>query len=204
MPEIFRYSDTDRKLAVFWSLTESITELIDLLSPSDEDMEILRNIPLEKRRKEWLSTRILLRIAAPGKPLNWLPSGKPVLDGKTHISFSHSDQLAGIMVAAEPCGLDIQRPTDKLLRIKTRFCNAREMTNAPSETDLDYFTTIWCAKEAIFKCFGERVIFAEDIMIRPFQPESEYLEATYSGHHGQRVFNLRRFVLDSCRIVITL
>ena len=146
---------------------------------------------LEKRKKEWLSTRALLTHTANSISLDFLPNGKPILTDNRFISISHSDDIAGIVISTSGTGMDIQSPDVKLLRIAGKFLNAHENAYLREDDErLSQLTLIWSAKEAVFKYFGEHVDFAADIRIDAFSRQPSTLTAHYNGKHGDRMFEL--------------
>ncbi|QZT36820.1 hypothetical protein K5X82_16520 [Halosquirtibacter xylanolyticus] len=126
----------------------SLNEIdIDQLSHSDKESFIkIRN---DRRKKEWLISRMLLsKILNHYPQINYLDSGKPILDNNSHhISITHSKNHIAIMVSKEKeVALDMEDTNRKISHLESRFINNEEQVN----NNLDYFK-IWCAKEAIFK-----------------------------------------------------
>lgn len=150
-------------------------------------------VHLEKRKREWLVTRLLLhRLIGSEAELLFRKNGQPFLSNGRAISISHSESLAGIVTGEKSVGIDIQAPDEKIYRIRKRFCQPGELEDAfNSFNELEYLTAIWCAKEAVFKCFGERVHFSEDIRILPFKMGDKTVIAEYNGIHGRSSFLLR-------------
>lgn len=190
---------------VVWQAVESTAEL-ERLVPADEIEQAAPELTrLEKRKREWLCTRILLNTIARDAKLSFLPNGKPVLSGNWHISISHSNDLASMIVSTNPVGLDVQGVDEKLLRIEKRFTNASETRFLPDDhRRIDFLTVIWSAKEAVFKYYGELVNFSADISVLPFEPTQEIIHADYVGHHGSRRFDLYHFRLSDHHFVITM
>lgn len=188
-----------------WKASESTEDLHGMLKWNEEMVLDYASVKLEKRKREWLSSRILLQLAIPQAKLYFEPTGKPMLEGRVHISISHCGDLAGVVVSETAVGLDIQGVDEKLEKIAARFCNPKELTRAMDQRDyLEYITTIWSAKEAIFKYFGERVTFNEDMIVRPFQLNQEELFCDYKGVHGEFVFTLQHVQLKGFHIVMTV
>ncbi len=196
-------SNTGRLLV--WKAYESIPELEAMVKFSSELDKQYRSLHLEKRKREWLVTRILLQLVAPDMQLKFAPSGKPYLEGNLHISISHCGELAGLLIAEHNVGLDIQGVDEKLEKISKKFCNEKELKVVASERQpLELLTVIWSAKEAIFKYFGEQVHFAKDIRVRPFHLVQGIIKAEYSGVHGKQTFVLEHVSLRGYHIVMTL
>jgi 4'-phosphopantetheinyl transferase len=176
-----------------WETTESIEEALLLAHLSEDDRLFFETILLEKRKREWLFTRILLSLIRPHESLAFRPSGQPFL-AKECISISHAKNLSGIVVSPKPVGLDIEVPSAQVVKISRRFSHPLEIERAPSDEEAQkrYYTTLWSGKEAIFKCFGEHVHFAKDIIFEPFAPTDKLLKAQYKGIHGEQMFHLHR------------
>jgi 4'-phosphopantetheinyl transferase len=189
---------------VIWNATESMDELHALARLSENEVELLDSILLEKRKREWLTTRILLQIVASGSELSHLSNGKPILTNHRGISISHCDNLAGVIVSDEMVGLDIQRLNEKIKRIARKFCHSDEITRALESADeLTYLTMVWSAKEAVFKYFGERIQFAEEMRMAHFDVHDSKLELSYDGIHGSKRFTLVHDFIDNFHVIYT-
>jgi phosphopantetheinyl transferase len=90
------------------------------------------------------------------------PFLRPAHEGKPgpELSISHSQGLAAALAVADyPCGLDLQRVTDTVLRVREKFCHKSEaellrcLGKSP-ESALQSLTMLWTAKEALRKGLG--------------------------------------------------
>lgn len=188
---------------VLWKTTETTDELISIANLHEAELEELNNIQLEKRRREWLDTRILLKTFFPKEKLGYLENGKPVFKDGSHLSISHCEDFVGIIVSDKSIGMDIQNIDKKLLLIQKKFCNEKELSFIPKgEEGLELTTIVWSAKEAIFKVFGENVLFAGHITMRPFSAQDKTIIADYAGIYGKRVFELEHLMVDDFHFVI--
>lgn len=205
MPLIIYTKDTgDFSRLGIWKITESLSELENRALLSEAEKKQMEAIKLEKRKKEWLATRILLRTLAKGKTLDFLPNGKPILHPNSHISISHSGDLAGMALSSQPVGLDIQGVDEKLLRIEKKFVNSSESSFLPDNAyRVEYLTVIWSVKEAVFKYFGELVDFADHIRVAPFLPDQREIKAYYKGVHGEMTFELVNMYVAGQHVVMT-
>lgn len=191
------------KRLLIWDTQESTDELITLAQLDEQEMMKLGSIQLDKRKREWLDTRILLKTFFPNKKLAYLDNGKPVFEDGTHLSISHCADLVGIIVSDNSIGMDIQNPDKKLLLIQKKFCNEQELSFVPSgEAGLIHTTIIWSTKEAIFKVYGENVPFADDMTIRPFDVDDNIIYADYDGAYGKRTFELSHIKHEAYHILI--
>jgi 4'-phosphopantetheinyl transferase len=186
-----------------WNASESTPRLLDMAQLSEGDKAKLLTIPLEKRKREWLTSKILLNLLGNGRTIVTLPSGKPILHPTGHISISHCGNLVGMVVSPHPVGLDIQMAEEKIKRIQNKFCHPKELEeHVGNPHELEELTVIWSAKEAIFKYFGENVDFANHIRIEPFNHLQEEIRAQYNGAHGQCHFILTKLMLQGHHIVV--
>jgi 4'-phosphopantetheinyl transferase len=188
-----------------WKTEESTAEALLLAQLSKINLDGFQEISLEKRKREWLFTRLLLQRIRPTEQLLFRANGQPYLSTE-YLSISHGPDLAGIIVSKEPVGIDIEVPTEQVVRICKRFSHPLELERLPvdEEEKKRYCTTLWSGKEAIFKCFGEQVHFAQDIVFEPFQKDDAVLIAKYTGIHGKRDFALARQLAHGHLLVYTL
>lgn len=155
-------------------LKEGKLELEPLLT--QEEQARLAGFTYPKRHLEWLGGRLAAKAALaklsaePFNPLAWqvvnAPDGRPRFlrsDGATagqsiELSISHSDGLATAVVDHHPLGLDIQKITPAVMRVREKFCTPLEETrllalNTFSEP-VAALTLLWAAKEALRKALG--------------------------------------------------
>lgn len=130
----------------------------------------LEKVPLKKdvahpyKRLQHLAGRYLLPALFTDFPLASIEiadTRKPFLpDEKYHFSISHSANYAAAIVSAtHRVGVDIDLVTPTILTIAPKFLNETEQDFI---TDWEYLThmylqlttTLWCAKEAIYKWHG--------------------------------------------------
>lgn len=157
--------------AVFWELNESVQEAEDLLRFTPPDRSEYAAIRNEKRRKEWLASRLALRNGLGiDATVLYHPTGQPYIDSPVrNISFSHCIPLAGVVVHPSVAGMDIQSTDPKLIRIKEKYASQQELEDARASGDeLTYLTVVWTIKEAIFKVYGSQLPFAEGIHVPRF------------------------------------
>jgi phosphopantetheinyl transferase len=202
---IYQSNFTNTARLLVWEASESTEVLYGMVKWDEQMASEYTSVKLEKRKREWLTSRILLQLAIPQAKLYFESTGKPMLEGRMNISISHCGDLAGVVVSETSVGLDIQGVDEKLEKIATRFCHPKELTRAMEQRDyLEYITIIWSAKEAVFKYFGEKVTFNEDMILRPFLLNQEELICDYEGVHGNLVFTLQHVQLKGYHIVMTV
>ncbi|MDA9612392.1 4'-phosphopantetheinyl transferase superfamily protein [Flavobacteriales bacterium] len=125
-----------------WNTQETLDELLKLSKPFD-----LTKRKNEKRKKEFLSSRLLLEQLNPNAIITYNDFGAPELDNGKYISISHSKEMVAIIISEQQVGLDIEQISEKALRLAAKFISAKNQSNLTKEKA----TLIWCCKEAIFK-----------------------------------------------------
>ncbi|MBW2683350.1 MAG: 4'-phosphopantetheinyl transferase superfamily protein [Deltaproteobacteria bacterium] len=139
----------------------------------------LEKYKLPKRRSEYLTGRICAKLAASsylqsslntpvameqieifnaghGRPyITFHSSPSPTVPD---ISISHSKGYAVAMAAEHRCGIDIQKHEKSLIKVKEKYCTAREYTLLSeiieNGDELLRLALLWSAKEAIQKIFS--------------------------------------------------
>ncbi|MFD0794547.1 4'-phosphopantetheinyl transferase family protein [Mucilaginibacter litoreus] len=165
--------DDDTEFAL-WRIKESAEELYKQLQLNEEEKAYTKKLIKSKRYLHWLGTRVLLRkmlrteeyidckVDAHGKPyLVSLPY---------HISLSHSFDYAAVMISkTSPVGIDIELIKEKVERIAGKFLRPEELSFIAPEHKIQQLYVCWCAKEAVYKCYGQKeVSFSDNITLHPF------------------------------------
>jgi|SRR6185312_10560198 len=168
-----RQVDNDTEFAL-WKIEEKAEDLYSQLQLDDHEQAQYSRLSLNKRNLHWLGVRVLLRtmlntseyidckIDEHGKPhLVTIPY---------HISLSHSFDYAAVMISrSRPVGIDIEQVRDKVERIADKFMRRSEMEFIGNNDRINQLYACWCAKEAVYKCYGHKeVSFADNISLEPF------------------------------------
>lgn len=187
MPFLFSENSLKSNL-LLWEMSEEIDRFQNLIELSVYK-DIIENTKLDKRKLEKLSQATLLKKAGiEYDMLYYSSSGKPQLKNGKHLSFSHSEELSSLLIDENKCGLDLEYPSDKILRISPKFINQSEKIMMEDSENL-YWT--WSIKEAIFKYFGERVLFKEHIQVLEIASTSNNATVLYDGFHGKGIFEMK-------------
>ena len=155
---------------------------------SREELERLNTFTLAKRKREWLGGRFAAKYATKqllqqiGSQKNVLPwsshtiiadeNGRPFLSATQEkttqhcdISISHSGPMAAAMATHKGyCGIDIQKVTPKVIKVRDRFCTLGEKTILEDffplepEQQAAPLTKLWAAKEALRKVSRLRLL----------------------------------------------
>ena len=144
-----------------WEIKESLEELLQLAETTS-----IPNCNTEKRKKEFLVSRLLLNNISPNSSITYNKFGAPELDNLQNISISHSKGLVAIILGDKKVGLDIEQISDKPLKLSSKFIDKNVHTNLSKEKA----TLIWCAKEAIYKWYQKgNIDFKKDIKLQNFE-----------------------------------
>ncbi len=169
---IFKTSNNNDTIAVC-----SFDELIELefagleKQISSQEITDIKSFSNENFRRQKMAGRVLLNnlLGKAGK-IEYNQHGKPLI--KSHpldISFSHCKDKVAVMLSKKIAGIDIQDISLKIRRIVHKFLNEPELKSIKEETFETHATIYWCAKEALYKAYGERqLIFTDNIVIEPF------------------------------------
>ncbi|MCD8193015.1 MAG: 4'-phosphopantetheinyl transferase superfamily protein [Tannerellaceae bacterium] len=194
MPLLFKQ---DKPVMGVWKLEESSGELLSLLSHPAWYTSALEQFPLEKRRREWLACRVLLKeLLGEELPVAYRTNGAPYIDGfRGTISFSHTTGYVAVLVSDRAvAGIDIEsREGLRAFKIRRRFMNEAEIASAETGREAEHALVCWSAKETLFKMLGqERVDFRKHLHISPFryatQGELEVKETRTSSRHTYRLY----------------
>lgn len=165
--------DEDTAFAL-WKIEEDAEELYQQLQLNDDEKAYLQLLSKGKRNLHWLGTRVLLRKMLETDEFidcRIDAHGKPYLTNQPfHISLSHSFDYAAVMISrSRPVGIDIELIKEKVERIATKFMKPVEMTFIDPQHVIEHLYVCWCAKEAVYKCFGRKeVSFLDNIHLQPF------------------------------------
>lgn len=172
MPVIHQFDFSENHARV-WQITESCETLLQEIRLRKVEENIYRQFTNDKRKKQWLACRILVKqMLFPDEvSLKQDPNGKPFLSPPIHhLSLSHSGEMAAAVINSEKAtGIDIEKISDRILRVKERFMTREELASIVNPTDTTLLSFYWCAKEAMYKLYGSPDIdFQKEIEIDPF------------------------------------
>jgi len=157
---LHRNIDINTQLAI-WKMSESLEELLHSLASIPE------NLKSNKRRKEWICSRLLLNHLAPNTSIIYNQYGAPTLSEGSAISISHSNDYCAILVSKQIASIDFELINTKAYRLKDKFITKQEEELI---TKSEIYTLIWCAKECLFKIYQKgNLIFKEDLIIEKIE-----------------------------------
>jgi phosphopantetheinyl transferase len=165
--------DDDTEFAL-WKIEEEADDLYSHLQLNDTEKAYVESLRHNKRHLHWLGTRVLLRTMLHTDEYidcQVDEHGKPYLVNMPyHISLSHSFEYAAVMLSkSKPVGIDIEMISPKVERISHKFLRKEELAFIDPEHKIEHLYACWCAKEAVYKCNGRKVIsFLDHILLEPF------------------------------------
>lgn len=154
-----------------WRIEESVDQLLLLLDRPEEQADFLRQVSAEGRRRERLSSRVLLKQLLGKEPrVAYRPSGAPLLeDSSWYVSISHTRGYAAAILSSSPTGIDIEYRSDRVLKIRSRFMTAAEEQAIDPRHEVEHLLLHWCAKETLFKLIDQEAVdFRRHLRVHPF------------------------------------
>ena len=135
---------------------------------NEYDSYLLKSKKNELAREQFLAVRKTLQLEDPSYKIRYDESGKPSINSDLNISISHSNHMAAIVFSGyDRLGIDIELKESKIINIQNKFLNKSEKLDNAYQSNLDYLTMIWTAKESIYKALGIKgVSFTDNIVIK--------------------------------------
>lgn len=166
-------------MPLFYQQDINATTKLAIWQIEEQELFFLAKVPLQSnithphKRLQHLAGRYLLPFLFPDFPNKEIliaTTRKPFLpDEQYHFSISHCGNFAAAIVSKnERVGIDIEIETPKVAKIAHKFLNDEEKdaVNRQPPTVNRILTLFWCAKETIFKWWGNgEVDFKEHIQL---------------------------------------
>ena len=162
---IIRNTTENNCSIAIWDTQETLDELLKLSRPFD-----LTKFKTEKRKKEFLASRLLVQEISQNTIITYNEFGAPELDNGKYISISHSKEMVAIIISEQQVGMDVEQISEKVLHLSSKFVSEKNLKNLSKEKA----TLIWCCKEAVFKWHQTGgVDFIKDIIIPEFSAKEK-------------------------------
>jgi len=152
---------------LLWKLSETETQLSNLVNISLSSKSKLDLIKSSSQRRQFLGVQNLLNLhKIKNDMLFYDDNGKPHLLNNKFISISHSFDYCGVIVSNVKVGLDIEKFRSKILNISKKFVSESDL-GLIKLNSVENVTKVWSIKEAVFKAFGHNKIdFKKNIIIK--------------------------------------
>jgi 4'-phosphopantetheinyl transferase len=168
MPLSFSFSLSHKGGLILWQTEEKFgwfMEQLNLMPELWDEYSFLANEEIQYR---WLASRFVLQQVVEQSPLKLIkgPSGKPfLLESENHISLSHCVGYVAAIHAEVPVGIDVERISPRVQKIKNYFMRDKEI-DLLGEGNCELMLA-WSAKESIFKWYGKQNLgFKSQLCIR--------------------------------------
>ncbi|MCE7071533.1 4'-phosphopantetheinyl transferase superfamily protein [Dyadobacter sp. CY327] len=181
MPLVHSEMIEESSTLLLWELTETETELKETLGYAYNADE-LSAITHPQKLREWLASRLLIKIIAEQFDINYIGTYKDehgkafLIDNDSHISITHTNDFVAVAINPPAAvGIDMEKMDAKLQRTSKKYLSQPEFEHAGDEIAL--LCMYWCAKEALYKLYGKKkVSFKDSIYIEPFDKDALLLK----------------------------
>ncbi len=158
MALLTKYFETSGNLYI-WEITESLDEITTLFKQVSTEAEWTENqqIKRPKRRMEWMIARLMLKKhLGQNASIAYTPSGKPYIPSfDSEISISHSGDFVVLWFHEGIAGVDIEKISTKLDRVKSKFLSEKTIQSLSDSSTNEHIAIYWCAKEVLFKIYNK-------------------------------------------------
>ena len=149
---------------------------LDYYELDEYDNNLIKAKKNQLVREQFLAVRKILHLENPCYKIRYDESGKPFINSDLNISISHSKFMAAIVFSENnKAGIDIEHKENKIINIQNKFLNDSEKLENGYQSNVDYLTMIWTAKESIYKALGIKgVSFSDNIIIKDINKNKGY------------------------------
>lgn len=178
MPLINLYKISPYSVLGIWKIEESINEMKEINKNEKININEKKN---DKKFIESVASIMIIKNLSSFMESNYYGIyknnlGKPLLiKSEANISISHSYPYAvGLMNKKNVCGVDIEKISEKVLKINSKFLNKNEIIKVGNS--LIKNTIYWSCKEALFKAYNKSGIsFINDISINETEEKNKII-----------------------------
>lgn len=131
----------------------------------------------ERRRAEHLAwRRVVRRELGRGVEIGYNEVGAPTINiENTHLSVAHGAGRVAVVISDKRVGIDIESLERDFTSVSSRYMSAEEQALS---THKEWGAMVWCAKEALYKLYGERGLdLKHDIVLTDYDPEKGEISA---------------------------
>jgi phosphopantetheinyl transferase len=121
----------------------------------------------EKRRMEFVATRILRHRLFGFQHIHYDEHGAPYIEDEGFISISHAPGVVGLAISKHfKVGLDLETVRDKAALVADKFLSHEEKKQFDRDSALE-MTKVWSAKEVLYKLAGRKqILFSEHLLLK--------------------------------------
>lgn len=120
----------------------------------------------EKRRMEFVATRILRHRLFGFQHIHYDTHGAPYIEDEGFISISHAPGVVGLAISKQfKVGLDLEVIRDKAALVAHKFLSSDEKQIFDIHSAIE-MTKVWSAKEVLYKLAGRKqILFSEHLLL---------------------------------------
>ena len=174
MPIVWSKNLAEKGKIAIWEISESVEALYSMLQLDEKEQQHFHALS-KARQKQWLGSRVLLRTLLQTEQYIELTIDehrKPFLNNLPfEIAISHANHLAAVIIyEGKKVGVDIEKISERILKIKNKFLSSEELKFIASSNELEQLHVCWGAKESLFKLYGKGSLpFIDGIKIAAFE-----------------------------------
>lgn len=176
MPHYLTQEINEVGLLSIWKLIETEEELLIMRDLSEKELSQLSKLKNERRRIEFLASRILLQqLLSQNIEIEYLSNGKPLLiSPNCHFSLSHSKDFIAVIVSRnKEVGIDIEKMRDNMEHLKEKFLSEKEL-KAIDTSDILLLHLFWGGKESMYKMYSSfQPLFTEHLFLENINLETQ-------------------------------
>lgn len=190
---LYKKISLNHSVSIFiWKIEEDFNTLFRDIVLKDISLSRLEKMKSVSHQKGFLSIRHLLKVAGYSDfDLFYDEGGKPHLTDGNHISITHSNNFAAIIIGNENVGIDIELQREKITRIADKFIDFE--FDYLDKNAFDYIkklTVIWGAKEAKYKmCNSRSLSFKDDMKVFSFDLDNGCGKASVHQDEFEKEFS---------------
>lgn len=194
----------DKLSWALWKIEAPWTELLKERTLSRDELKLLDAIHHPIKKAEFLASRLALHALLSSIGVDEYTMykdihGKPhIMQYSFHISLANSFPYATAIVSLDkPVGIDIEKPSDKLIRVQHKFLHPSEW--ATFKDNPERLCLAWCAKESLYKLYGRKNLsFKANICIQDIDyPHNSLLKADIILPQQTQHFELKIIPLEN-------
>lgn len=209
MPIYFNQKLNENQILCIWKIEETVKFYCDYLQVTENQLEQLSNSTHPQKQIEWLASRTCLKFACGEMGINFLGVEKDefsnpcLVNHSANISITHSEKFAAISIDLKnDVGIDIEKISNKLERVASRFLSKKELDNLDGNTE--QLGVYWCAKESLYKWYGKkRMSLREHIYIRPFVPMAKTIKGEIDFEQIKTCLDLNVYYFEDYILTVT-
>jgi len=204
-------------LPLFYQQNISESTKLAIWKIEEPENFFLSKVPLQReithphKRLQHLAGRYLLPFLFddfPNREIEIANTRKPFLPNEQyHFSISHCNNFAAAIVSSRcRVGIDVEFTTSRLEKIKHKFLHPDELRFVNSQLPqkhLNLLSTLWSAKEAMYKWYGEGAVdFSEMMRTFPFILNREgNIDAAFMKNGFQQKLLLHYIIMEELTLV---